>query len=95
MVQTLVMNKIKRENIAQHLVEYQLSIINKTVKDALNNQNWRSEFSFTQEEYNVFKHYSISLIKKVFRCNRKKAESTFEWFYLTFGIRVNYEPARI
>lgn len=80
--------KVTRSNIAEHLVEYQLSLIGKTVQDAVKTHEWKTQWNFTQEDYDKFKAYSIPLIKKTFKCNRKKAESTFDWFYLNFGLKI-------
>lgn len=81
--------KITRQNIAEHLVEYQLSLIGKTVKDAIVvGPNWLTEWNYTQEHEEQMRKYAIPLIKKVFKCNKKKAESTYEWFRLTFGLKI-------
>jgi hypothetical protein len=42
----------------------------------------------TEEQADEFRRYAIPLIKKVFKCNRRKAEATFGWFWLEFGLRV-------
>jgi hypothetical protein len=42
----------------------------------------------TEEQHNQFKAYAIPLIKKVFKCNKKRAESTFQWLNLQFGLRI-------
>ena len=80
--------KVTRQNISEHLFEKQLEIIEKTVQDAIAERNWRGEWFMTQEEFNEFKSYSIPLIKKTFKCNKSKAESTFNWFILQFGLKV-------
>ncbi len=82
------MIKINRLNIANHLVEYQLAIINKTIDDAMSDDMWFFNWTMTEEQHNQFKAYAIPLIKKVFKCNKKRAESTFQWLNLQFGLRI-------
>jgi hypothetical protein len=42
----------------------------------------------TQEQHEEFKRYAIPLIKKIFKCNKARAESTFGWFDMQFGLRI-------
>jgi hypothetical protein len=83
-----MMNKIDRTNITEHLIEYQLNMIGKTMEDASKDPEWYSNFTMSKTQADDFKKYSIPLIKKVFKCNRKKAENTFEWFWFEFGLRI-------
>jgi hypothetical protein len=80
--------KINRTNIARHLLEYQLNMIGKTTADTKRNSNWFNEWSISQQEYEFFKKYAIPLLKKTFKFNAKKAEATFEWFNLQFGLKL-------
>ena len=80
--------KVTRENIADHLVEYQLNMIGKTIEDVKNDPDWYYNNTWSTEEYLQFRKYSVDLIKKTFRCNKRKADSTFDWFNLNFGLRV-------
>jgi len=80
--------RVTRNNISEHLFEYQLSLIGKTTIDAINNRNWKEEWYMTPSEAEKFKKYAIPLIKKVFKCNKSKAESTFNWFLVSFGIKI-------
>jgi hypothetical protein len=92
--------KVNRTNISEHLLEYQLSLIGKTVKDAIiaeeyARKSWRSYFLFyTQEHADKFRAYAIPLIKKVFKCNKKRAENIFDWFLLNFGLTVHKTSTR-
>lgn len=79
--------KITRANIAEHLLEYQLSLIGKTVKEAICNKEWLREWSLPKEKSEEFKKYAIPLIKKVFKCNKGKATSTFNWWDLNWGLK--------
>lgn len=82
------MKGINRENISDHLVEYQLAFINKTLKEAIDNPNWLIEWSMDPEDHEKFREYAIALIKKVFKCNTNRAKSTFDWFDLQFGLKI-------
>ena len=82
------MAKINRLNIADHLIEYQLAMVGKTMADALKDDMWFFNWTITQEQYEEFEKYAIPLIKKVFKCNTTKAKDTFGWFNLQFGLRI-------
>jgi len=82
------MATINRTNIADHLIRYQLEMIGKTIEEAQNDDMWFFNWTMTQEQADKFKAYAIPLIKKVFKCNKSRAEHTFSWFNLEFGLRV-------
>lgn len=82
---------INRTNVADHLVDYQLSMVGRTVAEAIKTDEWYSKWTMTTEQHEQFKAYAIPLIKKVFKCNKKKAESIFSWFDLQFGLRIDDE----
>lgn len=84
--------KVHRQNIAEHLLEYQFRMIGKTVQEAIADKEWLQKWSFTQEEADKFKKYAISLIKRVFKCNKSKASSTFDFFNLQWGLRIENKP---
>lgn len=81
-------NKINRMTIADHLIEYQLQMIGKTVQDALKDPEWYNTWTMTSEQHDEFKAYSIPLLKKVFKFTTEKANSTFLWFNLQFGLKI-------
>jgi hypothetical protein len=39
-------------------------------------------------QHELFKAYAIPLLKKIFKFNKTKAETTFAWFDLQFGLRI-------
>jgi hypothetical protein len=80
--------KINRMTISDHLIEYQLQIIGKTVQDALKDPEWYNTWTMTSEQHDEFKAYAVPLLKKIFKFNTGKANSTFEWFNLQFGLRI-------
>ena len=79
--------KISRTNIAVHLLEYQLNMIGKNTADTKKEEKWFDIWTITNEEYEFFRKHSIPLLKKTFKINTKKAESTFDWFNLQFGLK--------
>ena len=82
------MTKITRLNVAEHLLEYQFSLIGKTKMDAIMDETWIVGWTLTPEQYQQFRSYAIPLLKKVFKCNTNKAKNTFEWFMMQFGLSV-------
>mgnify|MGYP001102590244 CR=1 FL=1 len=80
--------KTNRENIARHLLEYQLNIIGKTTTDTKKDPKWFDTWEISKEEVKLFESYAISALKKVFRFNTIKAKQTFTWFNLQFGLKL-------
>lgn len=81
--------KINRTNISEHLVEYQLKMIGKTFSDVEGDEKWYSNNTMTEEQHEEFKRYAIPLLKKIFKFNKSRAEQTFSWFDLQFGLKIN------
>ena len=84
----LAKQKVTRVNISEHLVEYQLNLIGKTSKQALANSNWYNEWTITENQVKFLKSYAIPLLKKIFKFNKAKAEDTFLWFLLQYGLKL-------
>jgi hypothetical protein len=82
------MAKINRENIGEHLVDYQLEMVGKSIQEAHMTREWYSKWTMTQEQHDQLKAYALPLIKKVFKCNKSRAETTFQWWDLQFGLRI-------
>ena len=82
------MAKINRLNIAEHLVDYQLNMIGKSMQEAHMTKEWYDKWTLTDEQYIEFEKYAIPLLKKVFKFNTNKAKETFQWFNLQFGLRI-------
>jgi len=82
------MAKINRENIGEHLVDYQLEMVGKSIQEAHMTKEWYSKWTMTQEQHDEFKAYALPLLKKVFKCNKLRAEATFQWWDLQFGLRI-------
>jgi hypothetical protein len=82
------MAKINRENIGNHLVDYQLNMIGKSMQEAYMTKEWYSKWTMTSQQHQEFKAYAIPLMKKVFKINKGRAEANFDWFDLEFGLRI-------
>jgi hypothetical protein len=82
------MGAINRTNIAEHLTKYQLEMIGKTWEEAQKDDMWFFNWTMTQKQADQLRAYAIPLIKKVFKCNRQKAEATFSWFFFESGLRL-------
>lgn len=80
--------KVTRENIERHLLEYQLSLVGKTMMDTLDDDQWYFNITITREKFTEFEKYAIKLIKKVFKCNTSRAKKTFDLFNLNLGLRI-------
>lgn len=80
--------KVNRTNITNHLVEYQLNMVGKTLEDTLSDDMWFFNWTMTPEQHEEFKAYAIPLMKKIFKFNKSRAEKTFGWFDLQFGLRI-------
>ena len=80
--------KINRANITRHLIEYQLDMVGKRLEDTLSDDLWYFNWTMTPEQHGEFKKYAIPLLKKIFKFNKARAEQTFEWFGLQFGLRI-------
>lgn len=80
------MTKIDRTNIATHLLEYQFSLINKTIQQAEQDEAWIVKWTLTPQQQEELTTYAIPLIKKVFKCNKSRAQTTLNWFRKDFGL---------
>lgn len=79
---------VNRANISEHLVEYQLNMIGKTTEEARKLEDWYHQWTMTTTQFELFKAYAIPLLRKVFKFNKQRAENTFSWFNLQFGLRI-------
>ena len=79
---------INRKNITEYLLEYQLEMIDKTLIDVIDNDNWRFDFTLTLNQNIQFKSYAIPLIRKIFKANKLKGENIFQEFIKLYGLRI-------
>ena len=82
------MSTINRTNVADHLLDYQLAMIGKTIEEARKDDMWYFNWTMTTAQHEEFRKYAVPLLKKVFKFNKSKAEQTFGWFNLQFGLRI-------
>jgi hypothetical protein len=82
------MEKITRDNITNHLNDFQLKMIGKTRDEVIDDPEWFHNNTFTREQLTDFNVYALPLIKKVFKCNTNRAKYLLGWFNLNFGLRV-------
>ena len=47
---------------------------------------WKKEWKMTKKQKEIFKGYSLGLLKKVFKFNSTKARETYEFFDKNFGL---------
>lgn len=83
---------IKREQMAEHLIEYQLDMVGRTMEDAKADPMWYYNITMTQAQFLEFRKYALFQIKKTYKCNKRKAEETFDFFNLQFGLRISPTP---
>ena len=86
------MAKITRENIAEHLIRYQLEMVGKTWEDALADEQWYWNITMTPQQFDEFMAYALPLVKKTFRCNKAKAQNIMDWFNLQWGLKLEPHP---
>lgn len=79
--------KISRQNISEHLFEYQLGLIGKSVKEAASTHDWKTTWVISEKKMDEFLAYAVPLIKKTFKCNKTKAEAILYWFLVNFGLK--------
>jgi len=79
--------KANRSTMIQHLIEYQIEMIGKTMVDTLSDDKWKFNWTMSRKQKSDFKAYAIPLIKKVFRCNGSKASITYLWFEEHLGLK--------
>lgn len=78
--------QINRSNVSEHLLEFQFNLIGKTMADTTVNENWKNDWKLNDIQKEIFKSYTLSILKKVFRFNSTKANSTYEFFNEKFGL---------
>lgn len=82
------MEKINKENLIEHLIQKELEYVGKTIEDIKSDQDWYSNNTLTNEQYEEWKNYSINLIKKITKFPKSLAEREFAMIDLTYGLKV-------
>lgn len=87
----MMINPEKIQRIVEHLINKMFEIAGHDVKyeDLLDRKDdWYAQYTMTQEQYEVWREYSIKYIKKEKKVPMKYAEREFAWFNLSYGLKV-------
>lgn len=79
---------ITRENVSEHLLEFQFNILGKTMSDTIQETSWKTSWKLSDVQKKMFKIYAIKVLKKVFKFNNLKAQVTYDFFNEEFGLDV-------
>ena len=89
------MSKINRTNVGDHLIDYQLEMVGRTRAEAYKTPEWFRKWTMTTAQFEQWKAYSIPLLKKVHKCNRKVAEANFDYINGNWGLRIDDDNQQI
>jgi aminoglycoside/choline kinase family phosphotransferase len=78
----------KKDKVVLEILNKQLSYFDKTVDDVKDNEKWYEENSFTEEQFEEWKKFSIELLRKKLKFNKTFAEKQFMWINLMWGFKV-------
>jgi len=78
----------KTDKVLLEILNKQLSYFNKTVDDVKDNEKWYEENSFTKEQYEEWKNFSIELLRKKLKFNKTFATKQFSWINLMWGFKI-------
>ena len=81
----------QREEINRKLVSMQMEMIGKTYQDAMDTPEFWRVYTLTTEQTLEWRKQALPLIKKTFKCNKSRAQSTMSSFELNLGLR-EYNP---
>jgi hypothetical protein len=81
----------QREEINRKLVSMQMELIGLTYEDAMNTPEFWRVYTLTTEQTEAWRKLAIPLIKKTFKCNKRRAEMTLGMFELNLGLRIHDE----
>lgn len=77
----------QREEINRKLVSMQMELIGLTYEDAVNTPEFWKVYSLTTAQTLEWRKAALPLIKKTFKCNKRRAELTMAMFELNLGLR--------
>ena len=81
----------QREEINRKLVTMQMEMIGLTYQDAMDTPEFWRVYTLTTEQTLEWRKVAIPLIKKTFKCNKRRAEMTLGMFELNLGLRIHDE----
>ena len=77
----------QREEINRKLVSMQMEMIGLTYDDAVNTPEFWRVYTLTTAQTLEWRKLALPLIKKTFKCNKRRAELTMGMFELNLGLR--------
>ena len=78
----------KKDEVLLEILNKQLSYFNKTVDDVKDNEKWYEENSFTEEQFEEWKNFSIELLRKKLKFSKTFAIKQFSWINLMWGFKI-------
>ena len=78
----------KKDEVVLEILNKQLSYFDKTVDDVKDNEKWYEENSFTEEQFEEWKNFSIELLRKKLKFSKPFAEKNFMWINLMWGFKI-------
>jgi hypothetical protein len=84
----------QREEINRKLVSMQMEMIGLTYDDAVNTPEFWRVYTLTTAQTLEWRKLALPLIKKTFKCNKRRAELTMGMFELNLGLR-EYNPEEV
>jgi hypothetical protein len=84
----------QREEINRKLVSMQMEMIGLTYDDAVNTPEFWRVYTLTTAQTLEWRKLALPLIKKTFKCNKRRAELTMAMFELNLGLR-EYNPEEV
>ena len=84
----------QREEINRKLVSMQMEMIGLTYDDAVNTPEFWRVYTLTTAQTLEWRKQALPLIKKTFKCNKRRAELTMAMFELNLGLR-EYNPEEV
>ena len=79
--------KSKRDSLPDDLFDKMLEIASLS-KESTIDVYWRFNNTITREQYSSLKKEGVEMIQKALKINKRKAISTFNFFYKNFGVRL-------
>ena len=84
----------QREEINRKLVSMQMEMIGLTYDDAVNTPEFWRVYTLTTAQTLEWRKLALPLIRKSFKCNKRRAELTMGMFELNLGLR-EYNPEEV
>jgi len=82
------MKAINKNNLTEHLIEYQLQMVGLTTQMIKDDPNWFNNNTITLEQLKEFKSYALTMIKVVYRTNSYVNNKLYGWFILKYGLKL-------